>query len=343
MTLYFDDDISNVIIKNKCHHTNMERVKNYIKKLTGFELEELGWVNAGDKLPFFIRESYRFTCAELHGHHVVFIEMEGQEIPTPGMLQKQIPKIESSFECPAILVFERMTYYLREKLTQARIAFIVPEEQLFIPFMFISLNEQQGMKKIKIEKFSPSTQCILIYHLWNNPIDGLNFQEMADLFHYTPRTIGRSARELSDSGVCEIVGSKAKHLEFSKDKWEVWNTAKAYMQSPVKKPVWLFDFKQTNETKISDLAALSAYSNISGEGKQSYAIHQDNYKRLVRQSEIIENIYQEDDVRLEIWSYDPALLAKDQYVDPFSLYMSLHNNPDERVQIALEEMMEAVL
>jgi hypothetical protein len=140
----------------------MNKVKEYIKKITGFELEELGWpAGAKESLPLFIREGYQFTCAELHRHNVVFVELKNAEIPTPGMLQKQIPNIESAFKCPVIMVFEQMTYYLREKLTQARIAFIVPGEQMYIPFMFISLNEQLGMKKIKTEKYSPSTQCIL--------------------------------------------------------------------------------------------------------------------------------------------------------------------------------------
>lgn len=322
----------------------MESFKSYIKKLTGFEVEELGWpADAIEKLPFFIREGYQFTCAEIHRHNVVFVEIKGNEIPTPGMLQKQIPKIEAAFECPAILVFDHMTYYLRKKLAHARIAFIVPGDQLFIPFMFISLNEHKGIRNIKTEKYSPSTQCILIYHLWKGPIDGLNFKEVADLFFYTPRTIGRSARELEESGVCEILGSKAKHLEFKTDRWEVWNTAKTYMQSPVKKRLWTSGFRPPYEGKLCDIEALSFYSNLSGRGKVAYAIFQDNYKRLVREYNLENDMNHEDDIRLEAWSYDPELLAKDQYVDPFSLYMSLQDDPYERVQIALEEMMEGVL
>lgn len=322
----------------------MNKVKEYLKKLTGFELEELGWpAGAKESLPLFIREGYRFSCAELHKHNVVFVELKNEEIPTPVMLQKQIPKIESAFECPVILVFERMTYYLREKLTEARIAFIVPGEQVYIPFMFISLNEQLGMKKIKTEKYSPSTQCILIYHLWKGSIDGMNFQEIADLFYYTPRTIGRSARELADSGVCKIVGSKAKYLEFKNDKLEVWDIAKSYMQTPIKKIVWSSAFRPPYEAKMSHLSALSGYTSLSEEKQSTYAIFKDNYKKLVRDFEVAEDIYREGDIRLEAWSYDPEVLAKDGYVDPFSLYISLQDNSDERVQIALEEMMEAVL
>ena len=47
-----------------------------------------------------------------------------------------------------------------------------------------------------------------------------------------------------------------------------------------------------------------------------------------------------DAIELEIWRYDPAMFATDGIVDPFSLYLSLKDSKDERIQIALEEMME---
>ncbi len=47
------------------------------------------------------------------------------------------------------------------------------------------------------------------------------------------------------------------------------------------------------------------------------------------------------DARLESWSYNPALLSDHPRVDTLSLYLSLRKDPDERVQAALEDMMEA--
>ena len=115
------------------------------------------------------------------------------------------------------------------------------------------------------------------------------------------------------------------------------------MQSPVKKPVWVFDFNPTQDSIISSYNALAEYSTLSKEDQNVYAIDQNSYLRKVKEQAIIENIYQEGDQRLEVWNYDPALLAKDEYVDPFSLYLIFQDNPDERVQIALEDMMENVL
>ena len=58
----------------------------------------------------------------------------------------------------------------------------------------------------------------------------------------------------------------------------------------------------------------------------------------------------ESDVReyegdyVEGWKYDPRLLAgKDGIVNPLSLYLSLRNNADPRVEEAREAMLKGVL
>ena len=46
---------------------------------------------------------------------------------------------------------------------------------------------------------------------------------------------------------------------------------------------------------------------------------------------------------LQVWCYDPKVLEVDGKVDPFSLYLSLQNETDERIEMALEVMMERYL
>ena len=43
---------------------------------------------------------------------------------------------------------------------------------------------------------------------------------------------------------------------------------------------------------------------------------------------------------VQLWRYDPLLFARDRRVDHFSLYLTLRDEADERVEAALEEMME---
>ncbi|MFA7176805.1 MAG: hypothetical protein WC114_06125, partial [Smithellaceae bacterium] len=45
------------------------------------------------------------------------------------------------------------------------------------------------------------------------------------------------------------------------------------------------------------------------------------------------------DYEIEVWSYEPALFAMDGVVDRLSLFLSLRDEEDERVEAALEQMM----
>ena len=45
---------------------------------------------------------------------------------------------------------------------------------------------------------------------------------------------------------------------------------------------------------------------------------------------------------IEVWRYNPMLLAKSNVVDPLSLYLSLKTNEDERVRIELKNLINNV-
>ena len=47
-----------------------------------------------------------------------------------------------------------------------------------------------------------------------------------------------------------------------------------------------------------------------------------------------------EQAEIEIWKYDPAVLARDHVVDPLSLIMTLQENADERTEEAIEEILE---
>jgi hypothetical protein len=46
--------------------------------------------------------------------------------------------------------------------------------------------------------------------------------------------------------------------------------------------------------------------------------------------------------RIEVWSYPPERLGDHEMVDPLSLYLSLRNSQDERVQQQLEQLIAEV-
>ena len=326
-------------------YTIMNDLKSYINKVTGFDVKELPYLaDAIKRLPLFIREGYGFTLCEFYNHRVVFVEPGSSGNVTPGNLQKHIPKIESALGCPVIMVFHELTYYLKEQLVKSRISFIVPGKQLFIPFLFMDLSDQQIIRVTRTDYFSPSTQCVLIYHLWKRSLEKLNFQEIAELFEYTPRTIGRCAQELEHAGVCRITGTRSKYLEFGMGKTELWEKALPFLKSPVSDSKWLFtEPDDPYYFKVAGVPALSGYSILSPGRVHVYALDAKAYRELTNRGYVSDSVFNEADIQLQIWSYDPGILTDNHIVDPFSLYLSLKDDPDERVQLELDGMLARIL
>lgn len=55
------------------------------------------------------------------------------------------------------------------------------------------------------------------------------------------------------------------------------------------------------------------------------------------------HLYDQDgQAALQLYRYDPRILSKNRYVDVLSLYLSLREDMDERVEKAREEMLNVL-
>ncbi|TVR17928.1 MAG: MarR family transcriptional regulator [Balneolaceae bacterium] len=318
----------------------MDELKKYIKLTTGLEpaFQLLG-KEALNKLPLFIRKGVHIYKAELAGSEMLFIFPEGKEIPAPKQLHAQIEKIEELFGYNAVLVLQQVEPYMRNQLVQKRVAFVIPNEQIYIPWMFIALDERKRMKLAHVESFYPATQTLLIYHLWKNPLNGLNLKEIAAQLDYTAMTVTRAVRELKAAGICTTRGGRQKIVSFEGTNRELWEKSKQFLKSPVQKEIEYTANDNFGTWTVAGINALAAYTNLDAGFDNSYAVKKENFKKQIQTDIAAEP----REATVQLWSYDPAVLAKDGVADPFSVWITLQNHPDERVQIALEEMMEAVL
>lgn len=123
------------------------------------------------------------------------------------------------------------------------------------------------------------------------------------------------------------------------DKQALWNEAIPFLRSPVKKRIWL---KNYHPKLVAGLTALSYLSLLTFPESSVFAMSTNQWE-AAKQLNLEEVPLAEDaDIELEIWHYDPGLFAKDSLVDPFSLYLSLKAIQDERVESALQELMEKI-
>ena len=89
------------------------------------------------------------------------------------------------------------------------------------------------------------------------------------------------------------------------------------------------------------LSALAHYSMLAEPENSSIALSREVWKSLQKKATVRRTLADEPGaLTVEVWNYTPTLFAQDGWVDRLSLYLSLKDTEDERVQDALDQMLE---
>ena len=317
----------------------IESLKHYLSDVLKVDVKTTSWKKQ-KSLPFFLTENYHFYEVFLHGTHCLLMTSREHPDTPPGTVRKYWDQIQKQWDGPIIYVQSAISSYNRKRLIAQHIPFIVPGNQMYLPHVGIDLREY--FRKIHGKQnstFSPSTQTIVIYSLFCRTYKKLTSYVLAEKLGYSLMTITRAFLELQAAQIGEFYQEGRERYWAFPDKQALWEQAKGFLRSPVKKRIWL----KTDPFKISaGLSALSHFSQLSPPAIPVFALGAKQWDYCKKSG--IEELPtpDRDSLELEIWSYNPELFAKNGVVDPFSLYLSLEVSGDERVEEALEEMMEKI-
>lgn len=251
---------------------------------------------------------------------------------------------------PCVYLATAISPHNRQRLVKHGVQFVIPGRQIYLPALGVDWLERclhcRKPRATFNKHLSPSSQAVVIYAMVHHKKEFIPL-ELAEALHYTPMTMTRALNELElfDIGKIERQGKK-RLIRFTQNSSKIWKQSLPFFQSPVKKRTWLKLSKQgLNEIKsqgfLAGLSALAEISMLSSPHHQIYAVSLQNWESLKRstQIEIIPNA-DGADLELEVWSYDPSLFAEGGSVDFFSLFLSLKDSGDERVESALEKMLK---
>jgi hypothetical protein len=304
---------------------------------------------AQNQLPLYMTETYELFMATLYGSPLTLAKLRQGNFLSTSQIEKHVDLLESKFHRHAVLVAREMSAINRKRLVEKKINFIVPFKQFYIPGMLIDLqqNFRQDRKQSNNEALLPSAQYIVLYQLLNtnkqNSIEGIPFKEIATKTGYTQMGITKAIENLKAYDLCRVEGKKEKSVHFFANKNELWQRALPKMTSPVIKKVYVDDLPAAS-LLLSGESALPAYSDMNPSAQSYYAIEKTIFYGL-QKSGSLKNLNQtEGGVCIELWKYDPEILAnavgERRNVDPLSLYLSLKDSHDERIEMALEQIME---
>lgn len=300
-------------------------------------------------LPIYLDDKYRFICFHLLGKDCVLAEpkiMHKIVIDTIKKDSNQIKRLTNRFP---VFVFKGLRLSQRKTLVKNKIPFVVPQTQIFIPYPPISLTEVEARERVETEKFKKSTQVVFAY-LFLNKVNIINAHRLAQILGYSVTTANRALNELVDKGVLLQCDSGTRKKYIQPQKREYWEQGKQFLFNPVTKSFLLLK----NSVNIGDVrllksgdTALCEYSNHFDENanyEKHYACYSDYFHELHQHSypktiEYSMSSY----VCVESLAYNPALLSKDDKIDVVTLYAQFLDKHDERTEIALNEIIEAII
>lgn len=316
----------------------MDTLQKYIKEITGIELRLKPLPKKEiDKLPLYLRSNLK--VGEILGREIIFTAKQNL---TPDQYKKQADIIKKNTLKPVVFVFDNIESYNRKRLIQKKVGFIVPGRQMYLPQLLIDIKDYAAAEIKKSEKLFPAAQCLLFYHLLGNKIAGNNFKTIAKKLNYGTMTITRAANALANLNLCRIAGGKEKSLVFEKSRKQVWEDVQTYLIDPVDKELYTDDNCEFDSIYKAGINALAHYTEIAGADKNFYAVSYELSKSLLEKGKIKLVNSNDAGTTLQVWKYDPGILASGNIVDPLSLNITLKDNNNERVQGELHTLIESL-
>ena len=317
--------------------------ERYLNETLDITVKTQPWEGEGN-LPFFLRNMYAFFQVSVLNTRCLVMAPRKEAEQTPSTVRKHKLQVQKKWGYAVLYVSRKISAYNRKRLIEHKVPFVVPGNQMYLPPLGIDLREHFKPPRSTRPKWSPSTQAAFLYAFIHALHQRLTPKEMAERLGYSPMSMTRAFDELEAAAVGRIaMEGKQRVLRFDKDRRELWGKARAFLQSPVKKKVWVKLAANLRPGVEAGLTALARYSSLAGPANPVFALGGAKWRGLRNLNDVMElPVVEPDACQLEIWSYAPGLFAEDGLADRFSLFLSLQGTDDERVESALEEMMEHI-
>src|SRR5205814_6357006 len=132
-----------------------------------------------------------------------------------------------------VLVLHPIPSYVRNRLVQHGVPFIVPGTQMFLPMLMIDLREYYPKSKTHLQNsLSTVPQVVVLYHLLRQPLNGISLREISKRLGYSAMALSRAQGELQAKGLCTVTRSgRTFFLEFKDTRAHLWRHTEPFLQS----------------------------------------------------------------------------------------------------------------
>ena len=261
---------------------------------------------------------------------------------SPARLRKVANKVYSLLKRPIVFIFDTLPFYQRQRLIEQNVNFVVSGKYANLPNFFVNSLEPDSREK-KSGKLSPVAQYILVYYLLH-PHDELD--SIANIQKVTPFSylqISRALIDLEKFNLCssKTIAGKGKQVSFNPDRKALWNDSLTYLRNPVKQTAFTdSDIKVESPIKQSGMNALAYHSDLNPVRQITLALNKKEFDAISENLTDINPV--EGKTAIQEWIYPPVPFDNEEFVDPLSLWLSIKDKSNPRVEDALEQLIENI-
>ncbi|MBR9978872.1 MAG: hypothetical protein KFH87_12370 [Bacteroidetes bacterium] len=318
-------------------------IERYFMENLGMSVSLHRWPSE-DRIPLLLRDTYLFFECMLLGIPWLVLCDRGPEERSPATIRKHLAMLRDKWHGELMYVHPFISTYNRKRLIEQKVPFIVPGRQMYLPQLGIDLREHiRKLQRVRSASFRPSTQVVLLHALYH-PDRHFTPTSYAQHLGYSNMTLTRVFDELEAAGVISTTSQgKERAAKFLLSRRSAWERALPFLRSPVRRRAAVLFSGSRPPGVLAGLSALSHFGMLVPPESTVYAVSGKTWKTAMKSGELrVIPMAESGSLELEIWRYTPSLLTAHDIADPLSVYLSLRDSDDERVEIALEALLESV-
>lgn len=329
----------------------MYKVMNYLKEVFPDNCVEQEDSEIFLSLPKTISRRYKFLEGSIMDISCIFIsyrytEDERLEIEN---LKKHLRIIEQKTNREPIFVFNQILTRQRHELMKNKISYIVPEKQIYLPFLFFIFRDKtiDLIDPVpQLNTFTASAQHVLIYSLYDyitSTEEEIFPMKIAEKLALSKMSVNRALNHFVELGFVEKTGlTRSTRFNFTKQPFEIFKQCKELWINPIKSSVYVDSLESSLKANLLKAGefALSEFSLLNYFRKQ-YATDSQNFKEFKKVIKFEEDYA--NNIEIQFWHYNPFILSEitnsEGKVDPISLYLTLRDSNDERLSGELKYVL----
>ena len=312
-------------------------MKEYLEKTLrqNVVINETEYLN--DKLPLAFRGRYIFYKVKTNG--LPWIAIQPKSEVSLVMLRKDHVRIEKASGLNCTVFLKKTTFYIKEKLMEEGIPFVIEGKQIYLPFIGYLLSDRSEREIAPVHLISYLTQRMIfgaIYERWEN----VTVSKAAVRLGVTKMSVSRCFDEIEYLNV-DILGMKGKSrvITVPPDIRKLWDSMQSVWRNPV-----IARYELKDDIKLEKRAGISAlceYSLLSDNKYPTYAIT----KKEITESGIkkMKQVHSGEEIGCIVLELGYFIDFENRALeDPLSVALSLTEaeKQDERVSISINEMLE---